>query len=182
MARYRRRMPLALPVGIAVAVLFAVPQAREAISTIWQRITAEAGTAPNTYRVQSVADGDTLTVATDNGPQRVRVLGINAPEVAHDGLTAECGGPEAQRVARTELTGKRVTLITSPGTDNTDRYGRWLRYVELDGRDVGQTLIEQGWARPYTPRGAREPDRASPYRTAEARARTQRVGMWSACM
>jgi micrococcal nuclease len=31
-------------------------------------------------------------------------------------------------------------------SDDADRYGRLLRYVDVQGRDVGLALIKEGWA------------------------------------
>ena len=41
--------------------------------------------------------------------------------------------------------GKQVTLAAVPGRDDRDHYGRYLRYIEVDGTDVGRTMVESGW-------------------------------------
>ena len=127
--------------------------------------------------VEWVADGDTVHLG--NG-DKVRVLGINAPEVAHE-KPAECGGEAARAALRTAVLGKRVTLVPDARSDDRDRYGRLLRYVEVKGVDVGLTLIEQGHAREYHPRSANAETRADKYDAAEARARRSGAGLWSRC-
>jgi endonuclease YncB( thermonuclease family) len=70
----------------------------------------------------------------------VRILGINTPE------RGACGF-DAANVKIEELIGNSSFVLISGGNkENADQYGRLLRYVELNGTDVGLTLIEQGFA------------------------------------
>ena len=89
-----------------------------------------------TWRV----DGDTLHTTAG----KVRIIGIDTPE--HD----ECGFAGANSAADALLaaSGQQVTLTSPPGEDNTDKYGRLLRYVTLaDGRDFGLAMLQSGVAR-----------------------------------
>lgn len=82
-------------------------------------------------------DGDTV----DTTAGRVRILGIDTPE--HD----ECGFDEASAEAESIApVGSAAVLVKAPDDDDTDRYGRLLRYVVVEGTDVGLTLIERGVA------------------------------------
>ncbi len=90
---------------------------------------------PNTYRVRSVTDGDTLDLA--NGDS-VRLVGIDAPE------NGACGSVKATELLSRITLGKRVTL-TAPVRDR-DRYERLLRYVDVGGTDAGRELISSGLA------------------------------------
>lgn len=85
--------------------------------------------------VTRVVDGDTLDLS--NG-DTVRLLGIDAPEA---------GTVEGDRATRrlTELTLDQPVTLAS-GTQDEDRYGRKLRYVEVNGEDVGLELLEEGLA------------------------------------
>lgn len=74
-----------------------------------------------------------------------------------------------------------VELSTDPRTDNTDRYGRLLRYVGIDGHDVGLAMIQQGRASAYYPHSAHAPERDQGYRTAQKAAQTAGRGQWSTC-
>jgi endonuclease YncB( thermonuclease family) len=70
----------------------------------------------------------------------VRILGINTPE------RGACGF-DAANVKIEELIGSNSFVLISAGNkEDADKYGRLLRYVELNGTDVGLTLIEQGLA------------------------------------
>jgi micrococcal nuclease len=86
--------------------------------------------------VTNVVDGDTIDV---EGMGRIRVVGIDTPE------RGACGYESATLAMATWVEGREVVLV--PGAaDDADRYGRLLRYVEVDGVDVGLELIRDGWA------------------------------------
>jgi endonuclease YncB( thermonuclease family) len=90
-----------------------------------------------TGQVTDVIDGDTIDV---NGT-RIRIVGIDTPE------RGECGYREATNAMSGFVSGKAVRLVApGGGTDNADRYGRLLRYVEVGSRDVGLAMIERGFA------------------------------------
>lgn len=90
-----------------------------------------------TATVSHVVDGD--TIVTSRG--RVRIIGIDTPE------RGICGfGPATSKLQRLTPVGSRVTLTRAAGRDDQDRYGRYLRYVSLDGVDAGGALIRAGLA------------------------------------
>jgi micrococcal nuclease len=80
-----------------------------------------AGTAAlaPVYRVDHVADGDTLTLR--NG-QRVRLVQIDTPEVY---FRPECYGRQASAETKRLLPrGTVVRLLPEPTTERVDSYGR----------------------------------------------------------
>ena len=85
--------------------------------------------------VDYVIDGDTLTL-TDG--TRVRLLGMDTPE------KGECGFSKAKDKLAALTKGKSVSLTGS----STDKYGRRLAYVDVNGVDAGAELIKAGLARP----------------------------------
>ena len=110
--------------------------------------TAAAISDGRLYPVVKVADGDTVTVVIDGVRERVRLLGIDAPELGSPG---ECFGRESADRAAALLTGTSVQLIADDTQDDRDRYGRLLRYVVLaDGTLVNGMLVRDGDAREYT--------------------------------
>lgn len=134
--------------------------------------------------VAYVVDGDTIDVTgADGATQRVRLLGINTPEIAYGDQAAQCGGEEAAAQLEELLPeGTTVQLVADTRADDTDRYDRLLRYVETDdGTDVGAALIADGYAYPWAPRSEPEPDRTADYQTAAATAQDANAGSWSAC-
>jgi endonuclease YncB( thermonuclease family) len=95
------------------------------------------GELENRVLVSRVVDGDTVEI---QGSRRVRLIGIDTPE------RGECGYEEAAALVRDLLEGKPVELVYG-AAERTDRYGRELAYLEIEGYDVGMVLLEAGWAR-----------------------------------
>jgi endonuclease YncB( thermonuclease family) len=92
-------------------------------------------------RVSSVIDGDTLDVAVDGDVQRVRLFGINAPEIG-----ATCADEATAHL--TQLAGGFVRLMTDERLE--DPGGRQLRYVfTVDGESIDARLISDGVVRAW---------------------------------
>ncbi len=92
--------------------------------------------------VRYVIDGDTVVLS--NGV-KVRYLGINCPEISHEGRPGEPFGRAATRRNRQLVQGKVVRLVY--GSEKRDRYGRLLAYVFLPGgRFVNELLVREGLA------------------------------------
>ena len=132
--------------------------------------------------VADVLDGDTLRVRTPGGRDlgRVRLLGIDAPEIAHSPTPADCYGDSAtELLADLAPIGGTVWLVSDQTQDDRDVYGRLLRYVQADGGDVGRQLLRQGAARLYD---ADPPIvRVDEYQAAAAAAHSEWLGLWGAC-
>jgi micrococcal nuclease len=94
--------------------------------------------------VAHVLDGDTVEL-TDG--RRVRYIGIDAPEIAHEHKKAECFGREALEANKRLVWGKRVGL--EKDISDVDTYGRLLRYVYVDNFLVNDRLVEEGFARAW---------------------------------
>jgi micrococcal nuclease len=129
------------------------------------------------YRVDHVADGDTLTLG--NG-QRVRLVQIDSPEVY---FHPECYGRQASAATKRLLPpGTLVRLLPEPATDRVDQYGRLLRYVVRvrGGIDVNIRLVAIGAAAPYFYDHRRGRYAALLEKLAH-HARARNVGLWGAC-
>lgn len=128
--------------------------------------------------VVDVVDGDTLTVARDGAAVTVRLLGVDAPEIARPGWPVQGFGPEAAARATELLDGQQVWLETDPSQETVDGYGRELAYLWLPGgRLVNLQLIAEGYAREYTHhRRYRYQDT---FRAAQAEAENAGRGLWS---
>ncbi|MGO2932386.1 thermonuclease family protein [Brachybacterium paraconglomeratum] len=138
----------------------------------------------DTAAVDYVLDGDTIEVTDSEGEnKRVRLLGINTPELPHDDEPGQCGGEAAAEQLRALLPeGTAIELISDPQADDEDRYGRLLRYVELeDGTDTGAALIAAGYAYAWAPSSEPAPTRTADYEAATATARDAGAGSWRAC-
>jgi micrococcal nuclease len=125
--------------------------------------------------VTRVVDGDTAWF--DCLDQRVRFIGVDAPEVGTSGGRAECFGDEATAYVEQRLSGVGVRL--EAGVRDRDQYGRPLRYLWLGTELLNETLVREGFARVYRASDDRRyHDRLL---AAEAEARAEGRGLWSAC-
>ena len=89
--------------------------------------------------VDSVLDGDTFR--SING-EKVRLIGVNAPETNHPRKPIEYYGKEAREFSRRMLEGKEVRLEMD--VQERDQYGRLLAYVYLeDSTFVNAELLKQ---------------------------------------
>lgn len=115
--------------------------------------------------VSQVIDGDTLDVLTSKDTRRIRLYGIDSPELAQSfGTTA--------KVLTSEMALHKMVIVRVRGRD---KYGRTLGdVIFVDGRVLNQELMKAGmawWYRKYVNDGqlvALEDD-----------ARARRIGLWS---
>lgn len=90
-----------------------------------------------------VHDGDTLRLADG---RKLRLLGINTPEIGYDGEASEPLAEEARKALRT-LVGQVPRLALRYDRERKDRYGRLLAHVFLpDRRNLQVLLLHQGLA------------------------------------
>lgn len=137
-------------------------------------------------RVTAVVDGDTLRVEDLAGRPlgRVRLLGIDAPEVAHPPTPAECYADQATDLLEDLApVGSTVQLVTDSGQPDRDRYDRLLRYVDLSTNagdvDLAGELLARGAARRYG--AAQDLARADSYAAAADDAQDAASGLWGSC-
>ena len=129
------------------------------------------------YTVTHVVDGDTIDINYEGVITRIRLIGIDTPETKDSRKPVECYGPEASSQLTSLLYGKQVSIEADATQDNVDVYGRLLRYVYLNGQDVGLSMIAGGYAHEYT---FNKPYlKQSEYKTAEYNAMIKGVGLWS---
>jgi len=132
------------------------------------------------FRVVHVVDGDTLDINApdaDKPKTRIRLWGVDTPELARGGRREMHFAVQAREFAERTLFDREVNVVLTP--DRTrDRYGRLLAYVfcERGGRMFNEMLLEEGYA--YA-----DPRFAHPYKkqfeTTEKRARKSDVGLWA---
>ncbi len=121
-----------------------------------------------TATVVHVSDGDTVTVRRDGREERVRLIGINAPE------QGECLADEARSTLRELVNGREIVLERD--VEDADQFGRLLRYVWADGSLANAELVRRGLAIATT--FAPNTGRQDALEEAEELARTQRAGIW----
>ncbi|PIR53907.1 hypothetical protein COU75_03585 [Candidatus Peregrinibacteria bacterium CG10_big_fil_rev_8_21_14_0_10_42_8] len=127
---------------------------------------------PETATVHRIIDGDTLEVVLfDGSEETVRIIGIDTPEYK------ECYFEEATEYLQLLISDKNIVLQEQPG-DDRDKYERLLRYIHIDGIDIGLQLITDGYARNYP---WFDHPRVEQYSTLENRAKQLGLGLWSEC-
>lgn len=161
------------PKGFAAALLWLC---------IWAAVLVQAapgwcreGKAPASGKVEFVCDGDTIIL---EGGQRIRYLGIDAPETEHDGTKADCFGDAARRINSDLVLHKQVSLQYD--RERVDAYGRLLAYVILpDSRCANLEMLRAGAACVFrTSQGFR---RLEEFLSQQREALHKRKGMWGEC-
>lgn len=137
-----------------------------------------------TYTLLEVVDGDTIRVKNSEGKeQSVRMIGLDAPEstTMRYGY-AECFGKESANHLKLLLKDTKEVQIESDLTQTaTDKYGRLLGYVVLNGVNLNQKMIEDGYGFEYTYNLPYKYQ--SEFKSAQKIASEKKFGLWadSAC-
>ncbi len=136
-------------------------------------VAAPAAAEQFEAKVIGVADGDTVTVLQDDArgktPRRVRLSGIDAPEKAQAFGT----------VARQQLSQLAFGKVGHLDCRSTDRYGRSVCLVRVNGVDVGLRVIELGLAWHFKRYANTQPrEEAGAYAVSENMARAAKTGLW----
>lgn len=111
------------------------------------------------YRVKSiiaVVDGDTIDVDIDLGfdislTKRVRLAGIDTPESRTTNKEEKVLGLEVKELLKKKLKEAKSIVIKTQLPDSTEKYGRILGWVYLDGAElsVNEALVAGGYAWGY---------------------------------
>ena len=156
------------------AIVF--PHARLLRSVLWTTLillTLSLPVQAEQARVRWVPDGDTIHL--EDG-RRVRLLGIDTPELGRDGTPDQYYARESRDGLRRLIDGRRIRLETDG--QGEDRFGRLLASVFLaDGRMVNEVLVEQGLAFFY-PHSHQKRDFQQRMLEAQQRAIMSRSGFW----
>lgn len=152
--------------------------------TSWKRFAFAAGvvlvsaTAASAQEsrwaiVARVIDGDTVQLV---GGRRVRLIGVDTPEIDDSRRPVEQFALEAAEFVRRMVERKRVRLEFD--WERTDKYGRTLAYLYLeDGTFVNAEIVRQGFGFAYTRFPFKYLDE---FRALEREAREAGRGFWGA--
>ncbi|MFO3718126.1 thermonuclease family protein [Anaerococcus sp. ENR1011] len=139
--------------------------------------------------VVRVVDGDTAVIKINNENQKVRFVGMDTPEYNPKRDISEPWGKEATEFTKNLLENQIVYL--EKDTSDTDKYGRWLRYIwlnppenpnhpsyeEIKNQMVNGILVRNGYARAkeYKP----DVKYTGIMRDIEQEAKIEKIGLWS---
>ncbi len=168
-----RRRPAVVIVLIAAVAWVVASRAHRPLANDYDRYHNR------TFTCVRVIDGDTIDVDAPDGEYattRIRLWGVDTPEVASRWGPEEHFGPESSAFVKAELEGRPVRLVLSQQRTRCI-YGRLLAYVYYGqpSRMLNEELLEKGFA--YA-------DRRFPHIWAErfvdleTRARRQGAGLW----
>jgi len=119
-----------------------------------------------TTKVARVIDGDTFETETG---EKVRLIGINAPEIS------DIFGQEAKQHLENLIDGKTIELKADNISNDRDRYSRLLRYVIYNEQDVNKQMITDGFAFAYLKYHF---EKSENYRLAQLTASKNNLGIW----
>ena len=160
-----------------VATTPSVPQ----LANVTTSMTDGATTPPhpkNTYPVEKVIDGDTISIIKDGKAVTLRLVGLDTPETVDPRKPVQCFGKAASDKAKELLAGKTVRLEFDSSQGLLDKYGRTLAYVFLsNGTLFNEYMIAEGYGHEYTYNLPYKYQRE--FKAAEARAREEKRGLWA---
>ncbi len=136
--------------------------------------------APVKGRVVEVIDGDTVKVETGRGVERVRLIGIDTPEVDHSGPDDDCFGEEAKAFVTATINNKSVWLTFDQECE--DAYDRTLAYLHRGTEDndfIQRLLLQGGWATVF--RVAPNVTFHETFLSDAATASASDLGLWGEC-
>lgn len=119
--------------------------------------------ATKSGKVVTVIDGDTVRVLVGAEQIRVRLEGIDAPEAK------QAFGQRAKEHLIDLVAGRTVDVHVT----GLDRYGRTLGKLYLNGLDINQKMLSDGFAWHYTTYNLEKQ-----YSVAESEARSEQRGLW----
>lgn len=172
-SRIRQASALAKAAVVIAGLAFAVPTLSLALQVA---APTPAGAALQSWngKVTRVLDGDTLEIDGGGSPQKViRLAGINTNE-NHE--TPKCYADEATARLSSLVNGKQVTLRAQRANSYT-KDNRAIRHVFVNGTNVSQLMLKEGYGMPIIFTENNEYDYAADYVTAFWEANRAGVGI-----
>lgn len=137
--------------------------------------------------VLKVIDGDTIEVLIGEKVEKIRLLGIDCPELEFgknrpekfENISTErlnYWAFVARNFTKNLIEGKKVKFSYDYFSDKRDKYNRILAYVYVDGVDLGEVLIKNGLARVYVEADFQKKNK---YLSLQEEAKKGKVGIWS---
>lgn len=141
--------------GAVLAVLILA-----AVALLAARLDPEPGQLSGQARI---SDGDSFHL----GEERIRLLGIDAPELAQTCKTRRGGDWPCGRVARDRLSALIRSGTLACDAEGRDKYRRILATCRVDGRDIAKAMVADGLA-----------VSSDSYWLEQQTAKAKRLGLW----
>lgn len=123
--------------------------------------------------VLSVVDGDTVTVKIGKREEKIRLIGIDAPELAQ-----KPWGYKSKEFLQSIISSSGWKVSIEYDIDKRDKYGRLLGYLRTsDGQLINKKILENGYAMLFTlPPNVKY---VTEFTEAQYYARKNKLGIWS---
>ena len=92
-------------------------------------------------------DGDTAVFNVDGNEVKYRFLAIDTPESVKPNTAVEEFGKDASEYTCNKLTNAKEIIIEYENSNKTDKYGRYLGWIWIDGSLLQKELISVGYAK-----------------------------------
>jgi endonuclease YncB( thermonuclease family) len=113
--------------------------------------------------VTAVTDGDTVKIEYQNKTIKVRLAGIDTPELKQE------FGLESKKALEEKVLNKKVYI----DGDKKDRYGRLIADLKIGSRWINKELVEEGYAWHY-----KQYSKDQVLAVAESNAKKEAKGLW----
>ncbi|MGY4531675.1 endonuclease YncB(thermonuclease family) [Pseudomonas sp. TE3786] len=142
------------------------------VGPVWAFCPAPSGLV--SVSVTQVVDGDTLRLVDGRS---VRLIGINAPELAHKGQAAQPFAEQAKRRLQELVRASDGQVAVQVGRQAKDHYGRTLAHVyAVQGQNLEAQLLAEGLG--FQVAIAPNVALLACQQAAERSARAARLGVW----
>ena len=109
------------------------------------------------YKIKEILkiyDGDTITVVIDLGfgvtkKEKLRLASIDAPELRGDERPAGLKSRDWLRAKIQSAVEDNTDIIIKTFRDRKGKYGRYIAEIYIDGVNINQQMITEGYAVAY---------------------------------
>ncbi|AIC28110.1 nuclease SNase-like domain-containing protein [Rhizobium etli bv. mimosae str. IE4771] len=167
---WRRRLVRDIMIVAVIALVGLFYSLFEIGKTTFQGVAQTSSVASvRSNQAFTITDGDTVQVSGERAG--TRLVGFNTPETfsplcEHERQLGERASARLRElVSHGSARLTKVACACPPGTEGTSKcnHGRSCGVLKVDGRDVGQILIEEGLAVPFVCEGDRCPKTPRPW-------------------
>lgn len=174
--RQLRKLSFSKMLGLIIFTIILVVFANSLRGQNKPTVQQNEKTVPQDNFVLKVTDGDTFTIRIKGKNEKVRLIGVDSPEVYHNKKDPgqEPWGTKAKKFAENLVLNKEVKVVTD--VTPRDKYGRLLAYVYVGNTFVNLEMIKSGNAMllTYPPNVAHVDE----FTAAQKKAREANMGIW----
>ncbi|MEW6109847.1 MAG: thermonuclease family protein [Nitrospirota bacterium] len=140
--------------------------------TIGSFFSEDRQAADNSIIIKKVHDGDTISAVVNNKYEKIRLIGIDTPEMGQ-----RPWGSKAGKYLENLIDASSGRVLIEYDVEKRDKYGRILAYIwTKDGRMVNEEMLRNGFALLFTfPPNVKYVNKLM---SAQKDARDKKIGIW----